>query len=96
MFTSVCKSSHKLFGALFVASINFRPTDEDQKVMDLISRQHPVTANTDAAIIRKALEVYWFEHAPGSGRSKSMRIDRLEKKMDLVLTHLGIEFIEAI
>lgn len=78
------------------ASINFRPNDEDVKVMDLIRRQHPVTANTDAAILRKALEDYWFEHGPDGKRSKGARIERLERKMDLVLARLGLEFAEAV
>ena len=79
-----------------MSSLNFRPTPEDEKVMALIRKQHPLTAHTDAAVLRKALEDYWFNHGPDGHRSKGARIDRLEKKMDLVLAHLGIEFVEVI
>lgn len=76
--------------------IFFRPSDKDVEVLELIARNHPLSEESPTELVRKALEVYWFEHAPGSGRSKSTRIERLEKKMDLVLAHLGIELVEAI
>lgn len=76
--------------------IYFRPSDKDVEVLELIARNHPLSEERPTELVRKALEVYWFEHAPGSGRSKLTRIERLEKKMDLVLAHLGLDFVEAI
>lgn len=72
------------------ASLNFRPTEEDEKVMALIRSQHPLTANTEAAVIRKAFEDYWFNHGPDAKRSKSSRLERLEGKVDAIMEHLGM------
>lgn len=75
--------------------IYFRPSEKDLEVLSLIAKQHPVFSDSSTELLRIALQAYWYEHAPDAGRSKSQRIERLEKKMDLVLTHLGLEFAEA-
>lgn len=75
--------------------IYFRPSEKDAEVLDLIARQHPVFADSPTELLRMALQAYWYEHAPSIGRSKSVRIGRLEKKVDLILTHLGLEFVEV-
>jgi hypothetical protein len=76
--------------------IFFRPSTKDVEVLDLIAKNHPLSEESPTELMRKALEAYWFEHAPGIGRSKGARIDRLEKKVDLVLAHLGLELVEVL
>lgn len=70
--------------------IFFRPSAKDVEVLDLIAKNHPLSEESPTELVRKALEVYWLEHGPDGRNSKSARIARLEKKMDLVLSHLGI------
>lgn len=71
--------------------IYFRPSTKDVEVLELIAKNHPLAEESPTDLIRKALETYWFEHGPDAKMSKSARIDRLERKMDLVLEHLGIK-----
>jgi hypothetical protein len=75
--------------------IYFRPSAIDVEVMKLLAQKHPLSRESPTDLLRRALEAYWFEHEPGNGRSKSARIDRLEKKVDLVLAHLGLELVEG-
>lgn len=75
--------------------VYFRPSEMDAKILELIAGQRPAFAGSATDLLRIALENYWFEHEPNSKRSKGARIDRLEKKMDLVLSRLGIEFVEV-
>lgn len=74
--------------------IYFRPSAADTEVIELLAKKHPLSRESPTELLRRALEAYWFEHAPGIGRSKSERIDQIEKKVDLILVHLGIEFKE--
>jgi hypothetical protein len=75
--------------------IYFRPSAADTEVLELLAKKHPLSRGSPTDLLRRALESYWFEHAPGIGRSKSERIDQIEKKVDLILAHLGIEVLEG-
>lgn len=75
--------------------ITFRPTDEDAKALELLAEKNPIMRANTVDLIRMALQDYVFHHGLDAGHSKSARIERLEKKMDLVLAHLGI-VVEAV
>lgn len=65
----------------YTKPIMFRPTEEDQAVLHLLAEKNPVLRATTADLIRVALQDYIFNHGPQSGRSKNVRMERIEREL---------------
>lgn len=65
----------------YAKPIMFRPTDEDALVLQLLADRNPVLKATTADLIRVALQDYWNNHGPQSGRSENARMERIEREL---------------